>query len=205
MVSSSALEAISGLNLTGANYDEAMEILQKRFGNKQLNINKHMEQLLNIDDVASQHDVKCLRQLYDVIESNVRSLKSLGVKADSYGSLLSSVLMTKLPSELRLIVSRKFGDSDSWKFDELLRLIEEEVQAHEQSSARSSQSERRHKDLPTTATLFTDTQSPQCCFYQQNHPSQNCQTVTGIDSRRKVLRKTGRCYIEEGPRLAVLS
>ena len=102
-MSNSALEAISGLNLTSSNYDEAVEILQKRFGNKQLIINKHMEQLLNIDSVASQHDVKGLRQLYDVIESNVRSLKSLGVKADSYGSLLSSVLMTKLPSELRLI------------------------------------------------------------------------------------------------------
>ena len=78
-------------------------------------------------NVSSQHDVRGLRQLYDVIESNVRSLKSLGVKAESYGSLLSSVLMTKLPSELRLIVSRKFGDSDSWQFDELLKLIEEEV------------------------------------------------------------------------------
>ena len=155
MVSSSALEAISGLNLTGANYDEAVEILQKRFGNKQLIINKHMEQLLNIDGVASQQDVKGLRQLYDVVESNVRSLKSLGVKADSYGSLLSSVLMTKLPSELRLIVSRKFGDSDSWKFNELLRLIEEEVQARERSSTRSSQTERRHKNLPTAATLFS--------------------------------------------------
>ena len=100
-----------------------------------------MEQLLNIDGVASQHDVKGLRQLYDVIESNVRSFKSLGVKADFYGSLLSSVVMTRLPSELRLIISRKFGDSDSWIFDELLRLIEEEVQACERSSTRSSQTE----------------------------------------------------------------
>ena len=195
MVSSSALEAISGLTLTGDNYDEAVEILQKRFGNKQLIINKHMEQLLNVESITSPHDVKGLRQLYDVIESNVRSLKSLGVKADSYGSLLSSVLMNKLPAELRLIVSRKFGDSDSWQFDELLKLIEEEVQVRERSSARTSQSERRHKELPTAATLLTDTQSPQCCFCQQNHPSQNCQAVTGIDSRREVLRKTGRCYI----------
>lgn len=127
MVSHSALEAISGLTLTGDNYDEAIEILQKRFGNKQLIINKHMEQLLNVDSVTSQYDVKGLRHLYDVIESNVRSLKSLGVKAESYGSLLSSVLMTKLPSELRLMASRKFGDSDSWNFDELLNLIEAEV------------------------------------------------------------------------------
>ncbi len=52
-----------------------------------------MEQLLHVDGVASQNDTKRIRQLYDVIESNVRSLKSLGVSAESYGSLLSSVLM----------------------------------------------------------------------------------------------------------------
>ena len=133
----SALEAISGLTLTDGNYDEAIEILRKRFGNKQLIINKHMEQLLNVDGVSSQHDVKGLRHLYDVIESNVRSLKSLDVKAESYSSLLSSVLMNKLPSELRLTASRKFGDTDSWDFSALLKVIEE-VQARERSSARST-------------------------------------------------------------------
>ena len=105
MVTHGALEALSGLTLTGANYDETVEILRKRFGNKQLIVNKHMEQLLNTDGVTSQHDVRGLRHLYDVIETNVRSLDSLGVKAESYGSLLSSVLMNKLPSELRLIAS----------------------------------------------------------------------------------------------------
>ena len=54
MVSGTALEAISGL---APNYDEAVQILQKRFGNKQL----------NVDNVSSQG----LRHLYNAIESNV--------------------------------------------------------------------------------------------------------------------------------------
>ena len=83
LVSNDALEAISWLTLTDANYDEAIEILQTRFGNKQLIVNKHMEQLLAIEGVISQHDTKGLRYLYDVVESNVRSLKSLGVSAES--------------------------------------------------------------------------------------------------------------------------
>ena len=53
----------------------------------------------------------------------------------------------------------------------------------------------QHKELLMVATLLTDTQSPQCCFCQQNHPLQNCQAVTGIDSHSEVLRKAGRCYI----------
>ena len=58
--------------------------------------------------MISQHDTKGLSHLYmyDIIESNVHCLKSLGVSAESYGSLLSPVLRNKLPSELKLIVSR---------------------------------------------------------------------------------------------------
>ena len=70
-----------------------------------------MEILLNIEAVASEQNVKGLRRLYDDVESHIRSLKSLGVTPDSYGSLLSPVLLNKLPPELRLIVSRKVSDS----------------------------------------------------------------------------------------------
>ena len=38
-----AYEAIAGLTLSAANYKEAIEILKKRFGNKQLIVSKHME------------------------------------------------------------------------------------------------------------------------------------------------------------------
>ena len=195
MVTHGALEAISGLTLTGPNYDEAVTILEKRFGNKQLIVNKHMDHLLNADGVTSPHDVKGLRRLYDTIESNVRSLNSLGVKAESYGSLLSSVVINKLPSELRLIVSRKFGDTDSWNFSDMLVVVEEELQARERSSARTTHEGRRPREYPTGATLFSDAASPRCCFCQQGHSSQDCPTVTTTESRRETLRKTGRCYI----------
>ena len=69
-----------------------------------------MEQLLNAVGVSSQHDVKGLRHLYNVIESNVHSLRSLGMSTESYGSLLSAASMSKLLSNLRLTASRKFGD-----------------------------------------------------------------------------------------------
>ena len=95
----SAREAVSGLTLTSSNYHEAISILKKRFGNKQQIISRHMDILLNVEAVASQHDLKGLRHLYDLIESHVRALKSLGVSSDSYGALLSSVLLSKLPHD----------------------------------------------------------------------------------------------------------
>ena len=45
MLEHSASGAIAGLSLTASNYNEAIAILKKRFGNKQVIINKHMETL----------------------------------------------------------------------------------------------------------------------------------------------------------------
>lgn len=81
-----ALEALAGLTLTTRNYQEAISILKKRFGNKQQIVAKHMDTLLSIDSVASDSNLKALRRLYDTIESQVRGLRSLGVTSDSYGS-----------------------------------------------------------------------------------------------------------------------
>jgi len=82
----SASEAISGLSITAANYDEAVAILKRRFGNKQLIINRHIETLLNVNSVKSgpSGNTQPLRQLYDLIESQVRSLNSLGVERFSF-------------------------------------------------------------------------------------------------------------------------
>ena len=95
-----ALDAIAGLTLSSANYQEAVEILRKRFGNKSLIISKHMETLLGAEPVTSDQSLKELRQLYDRTESHLRRLKSLGVEPTSYGAMLCPVLLTKLPPEL---------------------------------------------------------------------------------------------------------
>ena len=67
-----------------------------------------MEILLNTEAITSEQNVRGLRRLYDDVESHIRSLKSLGVASDSYGALLSPVLLNKLPPELRLISVERF-------------------------------------------------------------------------------------------------
>ena len=58
LLESAAAEAIAGLTLTSANYEEAIATLKRRFGNKQLIVNCHMDLLLNLEGVTSQHNLK---------------------------------------------------------------------------------------------------------------------------------------------------
>ena len=115
---------------------------------------KHMDTLIHVDPVTAANNVRGLRRLYDLVESNVRRLASLGVEANSYGGPLASVLISKIPQELQLIVSRKLGNKD-WDLDELMTTFGEELQARERATAIHSTTAARKtsKDLPTAATL----------------------------------------------------
>lgn len=194
-----AHEAIAGLTLSSANYREAIDILQRRFGNKQMIISKHMEILLNTEAITSEQNVRGLRRLYDDVESHIRSLKSLGVAPESYGALLSPVLLNKLPPELRLIVSRKIPDS-TLDVDSLLKIVEEELLARERTQAPTQTPPRRNQDKPrpTATTLFSSapspTSSPTCCYCRQPHSSIECTTVSSVSARRQILRTSGRCF-----------
>ena len=135
-----AYDAISGLTLSTANYQQAVEILTKRFSNKQVIVSKLMDTLMSMDPISSDQHLKDLRKLYDHTESHVRSLRSLGIEAASYGALLSPVLLSKLPPDLRLIVSRKVSDTDL-DMDALLTTFEEELTARERANPQMTQLE----------------------------------------------------------------
>ena len=169
----SALEAISGFTLTAANYREAVQILEKRYGNKQQIVSKHMDALLNVDTVTSPNNVKGLRHLFDFVESHIRSLNSLGVTSDSYGTLLTSVILNKLPQELQLLISRKIGDDD-WTLTKLMDHVGEEVRAQERTSAvtigQKAVRKSGRKEPFTGAALLTGS-GPTCSFCRQSHTS----------------------------------
>ena len=59
------------------------------------------------------------------METSVRSLKALGEEQESYGTMLTSVLLTKLPPEIRLIMTRK-SPSEDIDLETLLKVWEEE-------------------------------------------------------------------------------
>ena len=183
-----ASESISGLRLTAANYNEAVSILWRRFGNTQQIVSKHMEALLNLEAVTSQYNLKALRHLHDIVESQVRGLRALGVAAESYGSLLSPVILSKLPPEFRLIASREVKD-DRWQLDELMRVIDMDVRARERACNGSNGGSRPirgpTRNPPTSTTLLSsDSPIPKCSYCWQQHSSNSCQLLIHLSGNK---------------------
>ena len=91
-----------------------------------------MRALLEVKEISTSNDVKAIRALYDTVEANVQSLKSLGVHLENYVSMLLPVILAKLPSDLRLIISRTYDTAEAeWKTEERLVKFPSEVQARE--------------------------------------------------------------------------
>lgn len=197
---STAAESIAGLTLTSANYDEAIATLKARFGNTQLIVNKHMDALLHLSSVMSHHDLKGLRRLYDSVETHVRGLRALGVPAESYGTLLISILMNKLPPEIRLVASRELT-GEVWGMEEVMKIVNREVTARERSSSSAvmgyqTKVHSRRPFPPAAAALVAGSQDSATCVYcDRRHFPGSCTVVTTISARKEVLRRSGRCYV----------
>ena len=157
-----------------------------------------MDALLNLPTVNSYHDLRGLRQLYNAVETHMRGLRALGVTVDSYGGLLTSILMNKLPSKIRLIISRELTDK-KWEAHEI---VKREVDARKRSatSRGSNPSSLPKKLLPrglpaAAALMASNSGLVRCAFCEQGHASSSCTVVTDVSARKEALRKSGRCYV----------
>ena len=97
-----AANAIDGMVLIAANYPEAITRLEDRFGDTKWIVGQHIQTLMNLPSIRSHHDLPAIRKLLDKVHTNVTSLKVLGEPENSYGRIVTSMLMTRLPTEIKL-------------------------------------------------------------------------------------------------------
>ena len=215
LLEGAAAATISGLSLNSENYTEALTLLKSRYGKKQVLISAHIDKLMNLPVIYSSQEIKKLREVYDCIEVNVRGLKSLDIVSEHYGPILVSIVMSKLPNEIRLLVSRSMNTKTSeamnkeWKIDEVIRFLKQEIESREMckfvsnSSAEGKYKKNEFQEY-TAASLVTgtgkmtptrDDMAVGCTYCRKNHSSSRCDIVTDVGARKSILRRKGRCFI----------
>ena len=153
-----AASCIQGLPLTASNYQEALRLLEDRFGNRTLIIAKHMNALLDLERVESSTMVKELRNLLDKIVVNIRALNAYGISSQQFGPMLAPVLMKVLPNDIQLEVNRRLSNRD-WSVDQLIDLLRAEVKTREtcalgrkNESRKSVPKRQQDKEKPSFTT-----------------------------------------------------
>ena len=126
-------ECIKGLSLTSANYQKAVEILKERYGNTQILISSYVDVLVKLARADNMRVIDKLRKICNSLETSVRNLAELGVEITSYGTLLISIIFDRIPTELKLLISRKF--KNVFDLDILIEIFKEELFARERVQA----------------------------------------------------------------------
>ena len=199
-----ASRAIQGLSLTSANYAVAVDILQERFGKPQTVITAHMDDLLKLHDLGSNCQVKDLRAVLDQLTIHVRGLESLGISAQHYGSLLTPIVMSKLPPDVRLLVARNAKGS-LLELGSIMHMLKVEVEAREASFSLKTQESNfdnkgswgkgrnnGNRNISTAAflaNLNNQTSNIKCAFCSKRHFSASCEHVKDIGKRRDILMR----------------
>ena len=200
-----AAAAIAGLSLKADNYDNALKMIEDRFGNKQLLISTHIEKLMNLTAVTSSYYSKALRELYDNIETNIRSLQVLDVDSHHYGPILVTMIMNMVPNDIHLIISRALPVSEQWEIDELLKILKKEVESREMcsfmsKSATNNRHEHTEKGDYTASTLtvgakYNENTGVSYTYCKRGHSSASCITITDLKARKTLLRNKAKCFV----------
>ena len=196
-----AADTIKGLSLTDENYHLAKTLLQERYGRKERIIFAHIQRLLNIE-VSKMKATNKLWQLYNELQINIRGLANCGISGDTYGVVLTPIIISRLPDELRMewakVSERKEDDLD-W----LLSFLKDEITRRERSETYENSSFSRtfveKKRVPSAAVLQNrqvQSESPVCCFCEKRHSSDKCWNLKRMSPEevKQVLKDKHRCF-----------
>ena len=94
----------------------------------------HITRLLNLQEVPKRQDVNGLRQLHNKAQVHIRSLKSLGVQADTYSLFLKPIILSKIPQELSVqffCIDNQSTDDDKLAVEDLLDFVLRDIEGRE--------------------------------------------------------------------------
>lgn len=198
---------IEGLSLTKEHYAIALELLESRYGRREKLIFSHIQDLLAIE-VPDAKSVNSLWSLQDKMLSNVRSLEKFGITGSQYGVILTPLVLSRLPQDLRMEWAKEEGKESD--LEHLLNFLKKEIQRRERSltfstasfvsTGTSAQSQKRvaNRGHATggTATSLIVQQGVICVLCSKGHPTEKCwnwKKLT-LDERHAKVKQLGLCF-----------
>ncbi|XP_068235740.1 uncharacterized protein [Palaemon carinicauda] len=212
-----AKDVVQGVPHTSASYRTVVDLLKERFGKSVCIIHAHVQALLSLQVPVNQGKsyTKQLWRLRDEVIKRTRSLDALGVTGNQCEVLLTPIIVSRLPMELRLQWSRECSGHES-DLEWLLEWLKREIEVLERSemyrknipaSGPHGRNEERKNinskdgrdNLYTTPALHAVSQSEgsNCVFCTKlNHKSERCHKFLALDGQQRYdkIRELGVCF-----------
>ncbi|XP_054706521.1 uncharacterized protein LOC129216335 [Uloborus diversus] len=119
---------------TAENYEKAIESLKARFGREELLVEYYVRELLTLVVKNATKSKLNITQLYDKLESHLRSLESIGMTCDKYAAMLFPLVESCVPEDILRVWLRNSASEEksySARLNQLLNFLRTEVEGEE--------------------------------------------------------------------------
>nr|XP_042912338.1 uncharacterized protein LOC122272568 [Parasteatoda tepidariorum] len=213
-----AREIVDSYPPTADNYCKVIESFKSRFGREELLIEYYVRELLTlvVKNATNLRNKMDITQLYDKLESHLRSLESIGMTSDKYAAMLFPLVESCIPEEnlrvwLRSPLINKQENSYSDKLAQLLTFLRREVEGKERialaktgfKQAEIVERRQKHRETefypPTAKDLisgFKEKKKLNCIFCNKLHESKDCfkGQKLSLEEKREAVRKYKYCF-----------
>ncbi|UYV64607.1 hypothetical protein LAZ67_3001299 [Cordylochernes scorpioides] len=203
--------------ITADNNPKAIAALKDRFGDRVILTEVYVRQLLGLVVNNARRKTIGIEDLYDKLESYLRSLESLGITAEQNAAFLYPLVESSLPEELITVWQRSAlsGYNDEGedtpqpvdgRLGSLLKFLRREVKGEERLAyvrAGFGASSNSRSTRPNATRLHVaEVNKPRerdlmaCLFCRGDHWLRNCQKwlAMSIQKRREVLMRQRACF-----------
>ena len=190
-------QEILGLPFSSEGYQQAKEILERKYGIDSEIINAHVTQIFSLPAVM-RHDVIKIHDFYQKLNLSVQSLKTLK-KLSTVEGLVRMTL-----DKLECIKSDLIRTDDNWRswdFPELVEALREwtfrsPIKTTEEASKSKLGEDRKPSRFRKERGFQTQTKKPRSCVYceKDDHRSSDCTKLKSIEERKSHLVKNKLCY-----------
>ncbi|XP_064648538.1 uncharacterized protein LOC135500816 [Lineus longissimus] len=200
-----AKAAIAGLSITNSHYDDARQILEDRYGRREKIAFAHIQGLLRMS-TRPNAGTKCragqLSKLYDEVQAHVRSLEALDITGEQYGVFLTPVVLSCLPSEVRLEWARD-GEGHEDDLDFLLDFLKTDIRRRDTADSfkeiGKSNTEEKTFEAPVATIAALQLSSKNGCGHckKPSHPAHKCWEITrcgSVSERKEKVRNSKLCF-----------
>ena len=209
LLDGTAKDVVEGVPHTSNSYKTVVDLLKQRFGKSECIVHAHVQALLALQVPVEQGKtyITQLWRLRDEVVKHTRSLEAQGITGKQCEVLLTPMIVSRLPTELRLMWSRDCSGHES-DLDWLLKWLHKEIEVLERSemykgNAKSGEGMKSSKGskekLFTASALYTT--SPQegsdCVFCsKRNHISEKCYKFLALDGQQRFdkIKELGVCF-----------
>lgn len=206
-----ALDTISSLEPTDANYDKAIVLLKKRFDNKLLNFQTHIKEIFGLKGV-DKCSAASLRQLSDKLNAHMRALETICSQKQIADGLLIYIVTSKLDSQSQAKWEEGLLSDQLPTWSTITLFLErrcrmlENLEGSMMMKIPSQQESKKANSHNRNVLVASGTISPQCAFCDtKNHYITNCSRFGNLSPtlRFKEAKRLSLCLncLRKGHRL----